>query len=87
MLGAIFPLIFTDITVGSLSKSPVILALIVTEWAALRLTKLLIAGEVTPRLSWRLLCAPSFARSAGLIAGDVVGVAELVFDRAEHPER
>jgi hypothetical protein len=31
-------------------------------------------------------CAPGFARSAGLIAGDVVGVEELVLDRADHAE-
>jgi len=40
-----------------------------------------------PRNSWRDLCALGFARSACLNAGGVVGVAALVFDRAEHPER
>jgi hypothetical protein len=36
---------------------------------------------------WRLSDAPGIARSTCLIAGSVVGVAVLVFDRAEHLER
>ncbi len=35
---------------------------------------------------WRLSCALGFARSACLIAGQVVGMTELVLDRAEHAE-
>jgi hypothetical protein len=48
----------------------------------------LVAVEVeSPWDLWRLSCAPGFARSARLIAGGCVGVAKLVLDRAEHPER
>lgn len=39
-----------------------------------------------PWLRWRLSCAPGFARSACLIAGQVLGVTALVLDRAEHAE-
>jgi hypothetical protein len=40
-----------------------------------------------PWVGWRLSCAPGIARSACLVAGDGVGVAAFVLDRAKHPER
>ena len=78
-------------TIGSgtvVWKRPTIFAPTLTPQRACQMD--CVSGRVLLRdprwLRWRLSCAPGFALSACLIAGQVVGVTELVLDRAEHAE-
>ena len=45
LLGGLFPLLFTQADLGSLLEPPVLLSLVITEWAALRLVRLIGRGE------------------------------------------
>lgn len=45
LLSGVFPLLFTQIELGSLSEPPVLLAFVVTQWASLKLTHLLGQGQ------------------------------------------
>lgn len=45
LLGGIIPLVFTRTDIASLSKPPVLLSIVITEWASLRLVTLLAKGR------------------------------------------
>ena len=45
LLGGVFPLIFTELDPRSLFDPPVLLALLITQWASLRIAGILVAGK------------------------------------------